>query len=219
MRRNQVLLLLFTIILATAGSLKHLPKHYKELAYISFFNAFYYYICKRYLLWEFKPKDINWRMVRAAHTFITTPLVVLSSLSKFPQTLPKQIVHVLKWTFISAYLEHVIAQQKLIRFKHGWNIYWSALIYLKMYTYSYLHTKNALLTWVLSIWSAIFFILRFKIPLKARLFKGPFFLVFKKDMPFNWTNSKLINKLYYKITKRTMNMYTGRRISQKSSNS
>lgn len=199
MKRNQVILLLFTLILATAGSLKHLPKHYKEVGFISFFNAFYYYICKRYLLWEFRPRGIDWRIIRAVHTFVTTPLVVLSSLAKFPKTMPNQIVHVLKWTFISTYLEHVIAQQKLIRFKHGWNIYWSGLIYLKMYTYSYLHTKNATFTWILSIGTAIFYVLRFKIPFKKRLLKGPICLVLKKEPPFNITNISFINALYSKI--------------------
>ncbi|MEB1806061.1 MAG: hypothetical protein LPK26_01960 [Bacillaceae bacterium] len=199
MKRNQIILLLFTLILATAGSLKHLPKHYKEVGFICFFNAFYYYICKRYLLWEFRPKGIDWRIIRAVHIFVTTPLVVLSNLTKFPETVTNQIVHVLKWTFISTYLEHVVAQQKLIRFKHGWNIYWSGLIYLKMYTYSYLHTKNARLTWILSIGTAIFYVLIFRIPLKKRLLKGPIFLVSKKDPPFNMTNIGFINFLNSKI--------------------
>ncbi|WP_216830667.1 CBO0543 family protein [Alkalihalobacterium elongatum] len=192
-KQEQELFLLLTIIFSTVGSLKHLPKHFKELVFISFFNAFYYYICKRYLLWEFNPHGINWRGIRLLHTFVTTPLVVLANLSHFPNTFPKQVYHVLKWTIISTYIEHLAAKQKLIRFKHGWNIYWSAAIYLKMYTYSYLHKKNALLTWFLSLCTAVFYIIKFKVPLRARLLKGPFTFFIKQDPKYKWTKNEILD--------------------------
>ncbi|WP_374193845.1 CBO0543 family protein [Alkalihalobacillus sp. BA299] len=182
MKQKQLLLLLPILLLTIIGrTWRDIPKYYKSLGYVSFFNSFYYYICKRYLLWEFPPYGFHWRLLRALHIFLITPLLVLAYLSSFPRSFSKKIVHLIKWTFISSLFEYFAVKQKMIKFKHGWNIYYSGLIYLKMYMLSYLHTKKPLPSWVLSIIFLIVCILKFKVPLKTRLLKGPIFFLIKKD--------------------------------------
>jgi hypothetical protein len=191
MKEKQIIIMLIILLLNITGrTWREFSKYYLSLAYASFFNAFYYYLCKRCLLWEFPPQGIPWRILRGVHIFLVVPLLVLACLSKFPNSLSKQIVHLIKWIVASCFVELFAVKNNLITFKHGWNILWSGLIYLTMYGFSYLHTKKPLLTWLLSFCSVIFFIVKFKIPLEKRLVKGPFFFFTKKDT-FHVSNFKL----------------------------
>ncbi|UCZ53616.1 hypothetical protein LGQ02_02115 [Bacillus shivajii] len=123
--------------------------------------------------------------------FLITPLFVLSYLSRIPETFLKKIIHTTKWVAYSTFLEHIIHEQKMIQFKYGWNVYWSGLVYFKMYIFSYLYPKRPLLTWLLSICSAIFFIWKFNVPLTKRLLKGPIFIFVPTRYKF-LTNYKIL---------------------------
>ncbi|OIJ18746.1 hypothetical protein BKP45_15795 [Anaerobacillus alkalidiazotrophicus] len=185
MKQKQLMIILLVLFInIKKRSWRQLPKYYKSLAYVSFFNCFYYYICKRYLLWEFTAHGFQWRILRAVHIFIVAPLITLGCLSNFPSSINKQIIHIFKWTIGSTLVEYIAVKNKILIFKHGWNILWSSLIYLQMYTFSYYHTKNPLQTWICSIFFVVSFIIKFNVPLKKRLLKGPFCLFFHKDKPF-----------------------------------
>ncbi len=158
----------------------NIPKYYKSIFYATVCNAFYYYLCKRFLVWEFNPDGIGWRTLRGLHLFVITPLLVLLCLSKFPKSFTKQIFHIIKWVVGSSLFEYILAKRNLIIFKHGWNIFWSGLLYLKMYLYSFLFIKRPFFTTVLSLCSVVFFIKKFNVPLSKRLLKGPIFLIIPK---------------------------------------
>ncbi|OLO27038.1 hypothetical protein BTR23_21120 [Alkalihalophilus pseudofirmus] len=182
MKQKQILILIPILLLTLSGrTWKNFPKYYKSLAYVSFFNSFYYYLCKRYLLWEFPPEGFHWRLLRSMHIFFITPMLVLAFLSKFPESLPRQLTYLIKWTVGSTMVEHFAVKENVIIFKHGWNIFWSGLIYLLMYSFSYLLTKKPFVTWFLSFYSLIFFLTFFKVPFNRLLLKGPFFFLVKTD--------------------------------------
>ncbi|MGO4889859.1 CBO0543 family protein [Anaerobacillus sp. MEB173] len=156
-------------------SWRAIPKYYKSLVFVSIVNTFYYIVCKRHLVWEFMPVGINWKVIRVAHVIIVTPLLVLSFLSKFPQTLTKQVLYLMKAVFVASSIELLIHKNKLIQYKHGWNIYWTSLLYMKMFVYSYLFTKRPMITCVLTLCSTIFFIVKFKVPVtKKHVFSSRF---------------------------------------------
>ncbi|WP_096186479.1 CBO0543 family protein [Evansella halocellulosilytica] len=181
MKQKQIALILFIFILNIFGkSWRYVPKYYRSLIFISFLNSLYYYICKRHLVWEFNTRGVNWRLLRAIQTFFITPSLVILFLSKLPDTLLKRIVHVIKWVTCSSLIEHFIHKKKMIRFKYGWNIYWSTLIYIKMYVYSYLFYINPLFACILSLCSLIFFIITFQVPLTTRFLKGSITVLFPK---------------------------------------
>ncbi|WP_372459125.1 CBO0543 family protein [Alkalihalobacillus deserti] len=179
MKRHITLILLVFLLNVTKKSWRHVPKYYKSLLYVSFINAFYYYLCKNYLLWEFRPKNVNRKLLRAIHILFVTPTLALLSLISFPDTLNKQLIHIGKWTFLSTLSEYLAFKLKLIDYRHGWNFFWSGIIFSILYVFSYLHTKKPIETWILSVHTLVFFIVQFNIPLGSRLFKGPFF-IFKK---------------------------------------
>ncbi|WP_078592835.1 CBO0543 family protein [Evansella clarkii] len=150
------------------------PKYYKNIGYVGLVNIFYYYLCSRHLVWEFPPVGANWKLLRIMHIFFITPLLVLSFLSRYPSTLSKQFLHVIKWVTASSITEYIAHKQKLLQYKHGWTIFWSALLYLKMFMYSKLIVKRPLTTLFLSVCSVAFLIKKFKVPInkKHRLSKN-----------------------------------------------
>ncbi len=197
-KQKQSILLLFIICLNIfKGTWREIPQYKRGLLYISFLNSMYYYLCKRSLLWEFRPEGVRWELLRIVHIFIISPSIVLLFISDLPKSIPKKIVHLLKWVIYCSVTEYIILKLNMIRFKYGWNIYWSGLVYLKIFVYGYLYNKRPLLTFILSLFSAIFFTAKFKIPLRKRLLKGPFYLFLKYPrFPFE---SRFKTVLYTKL--------------------
>ncbi|GAE34758.1 hypothetical protein JCM9157_1835 [Halalkalibacter akibai JCM 9157] len=173
------------------------PKHYKSLAYVTFINAFYYYLFKRHLLWEFNPGNSNWRLVRAIHMIFVAPLLVLLYFSKLPTSNSRRIIYTFNAVILSALIEQVIAKRNLINYKHGWNVFWSGVIYLQMYVFSLLFNKRPILTWILSAFSVWFYIRKFKLPFTRRFLKGPYFLIFKQQRPSLLKRIKTVLYPYY----------------------
>ncbi|WP_438824364.1 CBO0543 family protein [Bacillus sp. JJ1533] len=168
--RNRHISLVLSIIFLTifSHSWRDVPKYYKNMVYVSLFNALYYLLCKRHLVWEFIPNGINWLFIRVLHTIIVTPLLVLVFLSKMPNTLMERFIYYLRWITISFAVEYLIHKKHLILYAHGWNIFWSGILYLKMFLYSHLFTTRPVLTLFLSLFSTVFFIFKFKVPLKTK---------------------------------------------------
>lgn len=180
MKQKQIILILIVFFLNILGrTWKDIPKYYKALGYVTVTNSLYYYICKRYLLWEFSSQGFHWKVLRGVNIFFVTPLITLLYLSKSPK--PFNISYLLKWVTSSTLVEYVASKNKMIKYKHGWNIYWTAFLYLKMYLYSYLYTRKPNFTWLLSAISTIFFIKVFNVPLTTRWAKGPVYFLKIKD--------------------------------------
>ena len=168
--RNRHIVLILSVILVSifSNSWREVPKYYKNMVYVSSFNAIYYLLCRRHLVWEFIPYRVNWFFLRTVHTLIITPLLVLVFLSKMPNTLFKQFIHFIRWTIISTVVEYLIHKKHLILYAHGWNVLWSGLLYVKMFVYSHLFTKRPIPTLFLSLCSTVFFIFKFNVPLKIK---------------------------------------------------
>ncbi len=169
MRWKHIALMLLVVGLNVGGKTwRDIPKHYKTLCYVMIVHTLYYKLCKRHLVWDFTPLNFNWTILRTIHILIVTPLLVLLFLSKLPNTLYKRMCYLVKWVIYSSGVEYISHKQKLIQYRHGWNIFWSGLLYLMMYVYSFLFTKRPWLTCILTICSIIFFIFKFKVPIKSK---------------------------------------------------
>jgi hypothetical protein len=168
--RNKHILLVLAIVLLSIfrKSWVDLPKYHKNLLYVVSFNALYYWLCKRHLVWEFTPLGISWRIVRVLHLTIVTPLLVLAFLSRMPSSFGKQVLYLIKWAGMATIAEYYIYRNKLILYAHGWNVFWSSLLYTMMFTFSHLFTKNPVITLFLSFCSTIFFIIKFRVPLQRK---------------------------------------------------
>lgn len=174
--RNRHIVLVLSIILMTilSNSWRDFPKYYKNMVYVSSFNAIYYLLCRRHLVWEFIPSGVNWWFIRIVHTIVISPLLVLVFLSKMPNTLFKQVIYYIRWIIISSFVEYLSHKKHLILYAHGWNVLWSGLLYVKMFMYSHLFTKRPIISLFLSLFSTVFFIFKFDVPLRLKHFSRYF---------------------------------------------
>lgn len=203
--RNRHIFLVIIVILLTisSNSFREIPKYYKNMVYVSSFNAIYYFLCRRHLVWEFIPSTgIHWLLLRVVHTMIVTPLLVLVFLSNMPNTLFRQFIHFIHWVTISSAVEYLIHKKHLILYAHSWNVFWSGVLYFKMFLYSHLFTKRPILTLFLSLCSTVYFIFKFNVPLKMNHFSRYFeplldlYYHSPKLKTFNWApNKQLISGL------------------------
>lgn len=169
-----ILVLSIIVLTILSKSWRDIPKYLKNMVFVSSFNGLYYLLCRRHLVWEFIPNGINWFLIRVAHSMIVTPLLVLVFLSTMPRTLFKKIFHFIRWIIMSSAIEHLIHKKRLILYGHGWNIFWSGVLYLLMFMFSHLFTKRSILALFLSLYSTIFFIFKFKVPLRIKHFSRYF---------------------------------------------
>ncbi|MDG5786286.1 hypothetical protein QA612_02205, partial [Evansella sp. AB-P1] len=170
-----VLILLIFLLTLCSNSFRQIPKYYKNMGFVSLFNVIYYFLCRRHLVWEFIPTTgAHWPLLRVVHIMIITPLLVLVFLSKLPNTLFKQFIHFIRWVAASTAVEYVVKKNQLILYAHGWNVFWSGILYAKMFLYSLLFTKRPILTLILSLCSTVYFIFKFNVPIKKNHFSRHF---------------------------------------------
>ncbi|ARK30052.1 hypothetical protein BkAM31D_09415 [Halalkalibacter krulwichiae] len=161
-----------------------LPKYLKALLYIAFINSSYYYFFKRRILWEFQSNNLNLKVLRIIHIYFITPLLFLLCMKDLPQENVKlQMKHIFKWSIICAFCEFIGLKTKLIFFKNGWNIFWSWLIYIFLFTFGYINTKRPLFIWTLSVPTLLFFLLKFKAPIYRITILGPLFFFIRQKKP------------------------------------
>lgn len=180
MNLNIIIIVLLFLLNIKYQSFKYLKKYASTMVYVSTFNALYYYLCKHYLLWDFKSIYLSVRWLRALHIFILTPFLVLLYLTNFPRKIEQQPIYILKWVAVSSICEFIVFKQGILFFKRGWNIGWSALLYLKMYVYSYFFKEHKLTVLGLSIITTVTALKIFNVPLRNDQLKGPLVIPFLK---------------------------------------
>jgi hypothetical protein len=191
-RNYHIILVLGIIFLSICSrSTRDIPKYYKNMLYASTFNAVYYFLCKRHLVWEFVPSGIHWLVIRLIHICIVTPLLVLTFLSGMPNSSWNQFKHYLKWVVIATCIEYLVHKKNLILYAHGWNVFWSSILYIKMFLYSHLFTKRPITTLILSFFSTVFFVHKLNVPLKWKHYSK--YIEPLVDMYYHTSMEDLIN--------------------------
>jgi hypothetical protein len=93
------------------------------------------------------------------------PFVIILFLSNYPKRIKMQIVYVTAFAFVSSLIEFIVFVKKGIIYKNGWNIGWSALLYILVFPMLQLHYRRPLLAWLLFFLLVLGGMLHFKIQL------------------------------------------------------
>ncbi|WP_423410801.1 CBO0543 family protein [Heyndrickxia sp. MSNUG] len=138
------------------------------MQYIALGNLTYNFLCASHWLWQLSP-DIKWlnhSLLEMSYTFITFPITTLMFLARYPegQGLQRILRHYLFWIVLYAGVEIILLMRGNIIYKYGWSLGWSILFDCIMFSFLRLHHKKPLLTLIISVPMAIFWILYFVIP-------------------------------------------------------
>lgn len=109
----------------------------------------------------------NHTMINLMIMAIVYPSTILIFFGRFPKERWKQAVWMLFWILIYWLVEYInLNYLNLINHYHGWNMWWSALFLAVMFPMLYIHQKNPILTWILSLIFMVFLWNVFNVPIE-----------------------------------------------------
>lgn len=141
---------------------------YPTMQYIALGNLTYNFLCAAHWLWRMSP-DIDWynfTLLEMGYTFVVFPATALMFLSRYPEGegFWRIVRHYLCWIGIYVGFEYIMQAQGTIVYKYGWSLGWSAIFDCIMFPFLRMHYKKPLLTFLLSIPMALFWLWLFDIP-------------------------------------------------------
>ncbi|MEH7502794.1 CBO0543 family protein [Neobacillus drentensis] len=156
------------IIVAFKFADRNWKLYYPTMLFASLGNALYDLICYKYQLWQMEPNGLPVAMIPILLLIlIGMPLSTWVYLSKYPfrKGVRFQALYIAFFTVIYIILEYVSVKGGSITYHHHWNLLWSLLFVIVMFTIMRIHFKKPLLALILSAIFAIFLCLVFDVTL------------------------------------------------------
>ncbi|MBO0999634.1 hypothetical protein IOC57_18040 [Bacillus sp. SD075] len=99
--------------------------------------------------------------------FVAYPSTIMIYLGRFPQTIWKQAFWIFLWVILCSSLELLkLKYLNLINHYNGWNIWWSVLFNIIMFSILRIHYKKPLVAWGLSFAWVVCIFYALKIPIE-----------------------------------------------------
>lgn len=150
--------LLFVIAAIKWGDWKNWREYYPTYLFFIGGDFFKNAVLHDYKLWSYK-ETIFGSNILYGHLLIDIMIIVLvySStlliyLGNFPRNRIKQFLWIMVWVFLYSLIEFInLNYLNLIEHHHRWNIAWSILFNIVMFTVLRIHVNRPLLAWMISI--------------------------------------------------------------------
>jgi hypothetical protein len=147
------------------GNWRNWKEFHATMVFLAFANMLYNFLTEDYRLWVMKPDILfNYRITEIIYTVIVLTGTTLIYLSRYPDTLKKQVIYNLKWIFIYVTVESILLFTGRIQYKHGWNLGWTVIFDTIMFPSLYLHYKRPLLAYIEFTLITILAVIYFKVP-------------------------------------------------------
>jgi hypothetical protein len=156
------------------GNWQEWQKYYPTILFFIACDLFANVVTYNYPLWQYQETIFAAEILRS-HTIITLfimlivyPITTVLYLSKFPEGVSKSIRWILLWVFLYWIVEFInVAFLGQMIHENGWNIYWSFVFNIVMFTTLWVHHKWPLFAWLIAIIWSSFIIIFFQIPISA----------------------------------------------------
>ncbi|MFC4802269.1 MULTISPECIES: CBO0543 family protein [Neobacillus] len=151
------------------GDWRNWKEYYPTILFFVTVNFFISIIMYEYPLWTYKESFFipNHTIVDFIIAFLIFPQMAFIFLSKYPfqASLLKQIGYASIWVIFGIAIESLFKAANLISYDHGWNFWWSLIVWIFMFFGLRLHHTRPILAWFLCFACTIFLILYFHIPI------------------------------------------------------
>ena len=151
------------------GDWKNWKKYYPTILFLISVDFFISILIYDYPLWTLEGSFIfpNHTIIDFMMTLVCFPQMVLIYLSRFPYKSEwvKQLLYVTIWIITYIIIEMIFMSAKLISYHHGWNMWWSFLVWIFMFMGLRLHHTKPLWAWLLCFVCTAFLIIYFHIPI------------------------------------------------------
>ncbi|WP_163100673.1 CBO0543 family protein [Peribacillus alkalitolerans] len=135
------------------GDWENWKKYYPTMLFAIVGNLLYEVICFNYPMWAMEPNGLpNQTIPILLLVLVGMPLSVFVFLSHFPDNESKirQALYILLFVCIFVVLEYVSVQLGSITYHNGWNLAWSSLFNVIMFSIIRIHYKKPILALILS---------------------------------------------------------------------
>lgn len=147
------------------GDWKNWRNYHASMFFISTGGLLYEYIVQENTLWKFHPDFLyGHQMVVIVYAIITMPISVLIFLTHFPEKWLQRLFYILLWSGIYVSVEWILLVFKRIAYQNGWQLWYSFLFDLVMFSVISLHQYKPIPAYILSVFIIIFLIKYFDIP-------------------------------------------------------
>lgn len=152
------------------GDWKNWTKYYPTILFFIIGDLLYNVLTYNNPTWSYNKDRLfpNHTLINIWIMITIYPATAITYLSHFPKEKIQQILYILLWTMIYVFGEllglHIFG---LINHFNGWNMWWSALFDIILFTMLPIHHKRPLVAWSLSIIVIIFFLTVFNVKISA----------------------------------------------------
>lgn len=159
---------MIAVLIGTAlytGGWRNWRKYHTTLMYWIICTLLYEVLTYTYPLWVYRPDIlINHTITSLFVIFIIYPVALYLYLPYFPRKrMLFKVLYVMSWVIFASVMEWVYSDHFLYR--NGWNLKWSFVLNMLMFSMLKLHYHKPLLTYSLSIITIIGFLFIFQVPM------------------------------------------------------
>lgn len=131
------------------GNWKEWKKYHPTMIFICFINMLYSFISFDYHLWYLSSGNLlSYKLIEILNTSIFLPGTALIFLSRYPQSLKKQIIYLLKWIVLYLIIEQSLVLTKSITYQNNWSFGWSIVFDIILFPSLYLHYRNPVVAYI-----------------------------------------------------------------------
>jgi len=163
--------IIFTVLTILASlkwaDWKNWRNYHASMFFISTGGLLYEYMVQKNTLWKFHPDFFyGHQMVVIVYAILTMPISILIFLTHFPEKWLKRIFYILVWSGIYICGEWILLVLERISYQNGWQLWYSFLFDLVMFSVIALHHYKPVPAYIVSVLIIIFLIHYFDIPFK-----------------------------------------------------
>lgn len=132
---------------------KNWRSYYPTVQYFIICNLLYNFIFYNHTLWRYKAVTVDWlnhTFIDIAFSFIIVPIAIMIYLRFFPKG-KKQYLYISLWIVYFTIIEFLFYKKGLFVYENNWNVLWSGLFNIILFTMVRLHYKSPLKALLVSI--------------------------------------------------------------------
>ncbi|MCA1060730.1 hypothetical protein LCL96_17470 [Rossellomorea aquimaris] len=132
---------------------KRWKDYYPTVQYYIICNLTYNVIFYNHTLWKYQAVTVDWlnhTLIELVFTFFIIPVVIMIFLRYYPYG-KKKWLYLTCWITYFTFLEFLFHKKGLFLYENDWNLGWSALFNIIMFSILGLHHKKPLLAIMISL--------------------------------------------------------------------
>ncbi|MDZ5471506.1 CBO0543 family protein [Bacillus sp. 31A1R] len=132
---------------------KRWKEYYPTILFFIVCNLLYNFVFYNHTLWRYRAVTIDWlnhTLIELTFTFFIVPVVIMIYLRYYP-TGKRQFFYLAAWIIYFSFIEFLFEKRGLFVYENGWDLKWSVLFNVIMFTMVRTHYRNPLLAMIISL--------------------------------------------------------------------